>query len=124
VISYMSYLYWLLTRSVGGIFQVILSAFLLPLWIAFTFGVPILIGRGLSKLVFGGRSFQRYYSVFQNIGDGGCAILFFYLGWAVIIQIFSTSAADWWCQKLFLIGVISNIAGAISAGVAATLGGE
>ena len=117
-------LFPLLTGAVGGLIQLLLFHPLFALWIAIFFGIPYLIGLGLNRFVLKGRSLWRSNFMFMWIAEGCVAILYFFLSWFVLIHTFSTSAADWWYRKLFLIGAVSNTIMPISAFIAALSAGR
>jgi len=96
-----------------GIVQLIITLFLLPLWIGLCFFIPYMLGRGANRLFLANRSFERPRLVFTAIGGAGFSVLFVFILISTIIQIFSISASEWWYKNLFLFGAIGNTVGVV-----------
>jgi len=65
--------------DVGGIVQLIITLFLLPLWISLCFSIPYIIGKGINRVLLKGEAFSRLRLLFAYIGGIGFFALFVFL---------------------------------------------
>ena len=108
----------------GGVVQVIITLFLLLLWIGLCFFVPYMIGKSINRVLLEAKSFPRLSLLFAYVGGIGFFALFILVLGSSIIQIFSISKAEWWYKHLFSIGAIGNTVGIICSGIFGILTGK
>ena len=106
------------------IVSLVITIFLVPLWIGLCFFIPYLIGEGLNKLCLKGRSFPRPTKFFFYIAGISFSPVFFTLVGFSIIQIFSISASELWYQYLFPVSAVGNTIGIIFSGIIGLLRGK
>ena len=116
---------WIVKWLLGGlnILGIWISiVILVPLWVAICGGLPYLIGTGLNRLLLKGRGPSTVNMILRGTAYLALAILSFFLEIWLVIMLFSSSAAEWWYERLFIVGAVSNTIGIVCWWLSGLLG--